>query len=141
MTDDARHQTGTYQSYHAEYCESCGTLVSASDKIVANTREPVHRIDIQQAIGEFDEVCETTAIESGGCDRCGGQLVKRYYAYPVSEAPDEVGIETPDVDDEEQYKGRHPDDDALIAWTPDPDPEDWQEVSEIPGLHGRDEDG
>jgi hypothetical protein len=64
-----------FDAYYAKYCESCGQLLAASDGIVGAVREPVHRVHILEAVGEPGEVAETTAVELGGCGRCGGQVV------------------------------------------------------------------
>ena len=125
-----------FSSYHAEYCENCGQLIDATDEIAEELEEPVHRVDIIEAIGPFEKVGETVATEEGECE-CTGTIVKRHYAYPASNVP-EPSVETPDVDDEDAYAGRHPADDALFAPSEDPDPDDFQEVREIPGLEGRD---
>ncbi|APX98718.1 hypothetical protein [Natronorubrum daqingense] len=138
MTDSARsgNEDNQFSSYHAEYCENCGQLVDANEEIANELEEPVHRVDIIEAIGPFEEVGETVALEQGTCE-CSGQIVKRHYAYPAGNVP-EPDVETPEPDDEDAYQGRHPDDDALFAPTDEPQPDDFQEVREIPGLKGRD---
>lgn len=120
---------GTYQSYSAEYCESCGHLVDASDEIKAAVEEPVHRVDILEAIGDVEDVGETVAVEEDTCD-CTGTIVTRWYAYPVWNIP-ETGFE-PDPD---HVVGRDPDEDALVNTG-----EDWKEASEIAGLEVTDGD-
>ena len=116
---------GEYDSYVAEYCENCGRLINATDAIEASLSEPVHRVDIIEAIGPVNEVGETCAVEQGECE-CTGQIVKRWYAHPIGYVP-ETGY-APDAD---QVSGRDPDEDALVDLG-----DGWQEVREVPGMDG-----
>lgn len=125
-------QRSGFESYSARYCENCGRLFEASDAITEAVEEPVHRVELIDAIGEIDEVIETTALERGECD-CTGQIVKRFYCYPESNVP-----ESEYEPDPEDVKGRDPDEDALIALSGDPAPEDFQEVREVPWLQDGD---
>ncbi|ELY91452.1 hypothetical protein [Natrialba taiwanensis] len=113
-----------FSSYHAEYCENCGQLVDAADEIEDELEEPVHRVDIIEAIGPFEKVGETVAMEQGECE-CTGTIVKRHYAYPAGNVPE------PDFEpDEDEFTGRDPDEDALVNFGDG----DWQEVREVPGI-------
>ena len=123
MTDREQDGSNTYQSFFAEYCENCGQLAEASEEIASEVAEPVHRVDIIEAIGPVDEVGETCAIEQGECE-CTGKIVKRWYAHPVGLVP-----ETGYAPDEDQVSGRDPDADALVDLG-----DGWQEVREVPGL-------
>lgn len=103
-------------------------MFDASDEIADSVEEPVHRVEIIEAIGPFDEVGETCATEERQCE-CTGQVVKRYYAYPAQNVPD------PEYEpDPEQFSGRGPNDDALLAMSDDPEAEDFEEVKDIPWL-------
>lgn len=124
-----------WDGFKAKYCESCGQLFEASEKIEENVDEPVHRVDIIEAIGPFEEVGETTALEKGNCEDCGGQVVDRWYVYPAGNVP-----ETDYEPDPEHVSGRDPDEDALFAMSSDPDAEDFEEVREIPWLEAGEDD-
>ena len=128
MSEDVTSSDGTEQEwngYSAEYCENCGQLFSASDKIVENVTEPVHRVELIEAVGEFEEVGETVALELRECE-CTGQVVKRHYVYPASNVPE------PDYEpDPGEFSGRDPDEDALIGMSDDPEPDDFQEAREV----------
>lgn len=136
MTQDNDPEQNEWNGYSAEYCENCGQLFEASDEIFDTVEEPVHRVEIIEAIGPFDEVGETVATEQRECE-CTGTIVKRYYVYPASNVPE------PEYEpDPEDFTGRDPNDDALLAMSPDPDPEDFEEVREISWLRdGDDLDG
>lgn len=122
-----------WNGYSAVYCEVCGQLFAASEEIEATVEEPVHRVDLIVSVGPIEEVGETVATEEGECE-CGGQMVKRYYTYPAENVP-----ESEYDPDPEEFSGRDPVDDALLAVSDDPDPEDWQEVREVPWLEDGDE--
>lgn len=65
-----------------------------------------------------------------------GQVVKRYYVHPAGNVPE------PDYDpNSDEIIGRDPDDDALVAMSDDPDPEDFQEVREVPVIDEEDSGG
>lgn len=115
-----------YVSFMATYCENCGQLHDASDAIAEHVDEPVHRIDILEALGgiERPKVNETVATEERECE-CTGQVVKRYYA--VGDVPD------PDVDPpDDAYTGRDPREDGLIDFGPVGG--QWEEVREVTWL-------
>lgn len=115
-----------YDDFQAEYCENCGQLFEASECIEQSVEEPVHRVELIEAIGPVGEVGESTALEKRECE-CTGTVVQRWYVYPASEVPDH------DYDpDPEDIHGRDPDDDALIDFSGEG--EDWQEVREVPWL-------
>lgn len=122
-----------YESYSAVYCESCGTLHAASNHVEDIVEEPVHRLDILEALGDGDirEVAETVARELRDCEKCGGQVVDRYFA--VGDIPE------PDYDvsqlDDDDFEGRDPDEDALLF-----DGERHHEVNEIPGMEANSDD-
>lgn len=123
-----------YSSYQATYCEGCGKLAEASDHLREMVSEPVHRVDLITAIGDIEEVGETTAMETGACDDCGGQLVHRVYVHPADNVPE------PEYDPEpSEIAGRDPDEDALIALSADPEEQDWQEAREVSWLTEGDE--
>ena len=126
MSDGPRDDTEQeWNGYSAEYCENCGKLFSASERIAENVSEPVHRVELIKAVGEFEEVGETVALEHRECE-CTGQVVKRHYVYPASSVP-EPNYE-PDPD---EFSGRDPDEDALIGMSDDPEPDDFQEAREV----------
>lgn len=118
--------SGEFDSYHATYCESCGRIKNASEEILESVDEPVHRLDIIEAIGQVENVSETVAQELGGCE-CTGQIVKRYYAHPAGNVPE------PDYEpDPDEFSGRDPEEDALIDMREVG--EGIKEVSELPWL-------
>lgn len=104
-----------WEDYHAIYCEGCGQLYEASETLLEAVEEPVHRVDLIEAIGEFEEVSETTASEEHRCEDCGAWVVKRYYAYPASAIPEPDPEMIPDPEEHpDLFFGRDPDEDALI---------------------------
>ena len=122
----------SYESYSATYCESCGRFETASDTILERCEEPVHRVDILEALGDWDEVGETVAEELGECEGCGGQLVKRWY---VTGDPPDAGDIVPD-DYEPPENVRSPDEDALLF---DADGENPKEVRELSWIEAEDD--
>jgi len=123
-----------WNSYQARYCENCGCLYDASVEIEDRVTEPVHRVDLIEAIGPIEEVSETVAVEERKCE-CTGQVVKRYYTYPAERVPE------PDYEPEpEQYTGRDPEKDALLSMSDDPGGADWQEIREISWIETESDD-
>lgn len=121
-----------FTSYKATYCENCGQLFAATDSIKESISEPVHRVDILEAIADVEEVGETVAVEERECE-CTGSVVSRYYCYPAKDVPE------PDIEpDEDEFIGRDPDEDALIDLDPEGDG-DWQEVKEVFAMEVSDE--
>ena len=120
-------ETSDYESHSATYCESCGRFNAASNTILERCDEPVHRIEILEALGDWEDVHETVADEVGECERCGGQLVKRWYA--VGDVP-EASHEPPE-DYEPPDSVRSPKEDALLF---NPDGENPVEVREISAI-------
>lgn len=113
----------SYESYFARYCENCGQVHDGTDMLTNVLSEPIHRVDILEALGgvEDEQVHETTAMEDGTCE-CSGQIVKRYYA--VGEVPE------PEYEpDDDQIRGRDPDDDSLVNFGGG-----WKESREVPWL-------
>lgn len=113
----------SYESHRATYCESCGRIEQASDSISESVEEPVHRVDILEALDGVEGTVETVAEEVGDCELCGGQLVKRWYI--TGEIP-ECEYEPPEDYD---FPGRDPDEDALIGGFPEGS--EWREAREI----------
>ena len=118
--------------YTATYCENCGQLFDASEDIHDAVDEPVHRVELIEAVGDFDNVTETTAEEFRECE-CTGQVVQRYYIKNPADLPE------PEYEpDPEEISGRAPDEDALIDFGPVGG--DVQEAREVPWLEEGNDD-
>ena len=118
-----------FNDYYAKYCESCGQIRELSDELEDELTEPVHRVDIIEAIGPIEDVGETTAEELHDCQDCGGQIVDRWYFHPVNTIPDHDFTV-----DEDDVVGRDPDEDGLIAFGDETDSDSYQEVRETAGI-------
>jgi len=126
----AKSEGQDWDSYVARYCETCGQLYGGSEKITTAVEEPVHRMDLIEAIGPMHEVRETVAIEERQCE-CTGQIVKRWYVHPVSNVPE------PDRKaNSGQSLGRDATEDGWLALSNDPDAVDYRELRELSWITG-----